>query len=74
MSDRTYSTCPNGHPMFFDPDRECSLRHWWCEKCKKDFKLNHQEKKLVMITYKYGRKCGKEEAIRAIKNALDIYP
>lgn len=74
MSKRTYSTYPNGHRMFFDPDMGGFLHHWWCERCKKDFKLTNQEKRLVMVAYKYGRKYGKTESINAIKSVLGIYP
>ena len=72
MSNRTYIDGQCGHRVFFDP-ATVNLREWWCPKCNKSFKLTPQEKKLVMVAYKYGRERSKSEIKTAIKNLLGIY-
>lgn len=73
MSTKTYSICPKGHKMYYSPNMGCTLREWWCIKCNKGFPLLPQEKRLVMVAYRYGRECGKSEARNAVKAALGIY-
>ncbi len=71
MSNRTYSKCPHGHRMYFDP-HELNLRQWWCQKCAQHYKLTPKEKRLVMVAYNHGREKVKEEIKTNIKNLLNI--
>lgn len=77
MCKRTYSTGPCGHRVYFDPlgvglRQYVCLTEWWCTKCNKGFKLTPQEKRLIMIAYKYGRECGKKEIRNTIKASLSL--
>ncbi len=71
MSNRTYSFGPCSHKIHFDPVT-CSLYEWWCPKCNKSIKLTSQEKKLVLVAYKYGREIMKTEIINDVKKSLRL--
>jgi len=71
MSNRTYSKCPMGHRMSFDPG-SCTLIEWWCPSCQKSYKFTPKERKMVLVAYRYGIERGKREIIESVKDTLHL--